>query len=106
MKFKLVAFVAIFTTHLSFAADINCGGKVSWLMADHPACQGNVAFKTEATGGKNGKWMCTKSKEGSSVALAALTANKNGEVYIEGGKAASCSGLPHYREISYIIINP
>jgi|GEM_PF-6370734 len=102
----LTGVIFVCLTPFALSADINCRGKVSWLMADHPSCGGNMAFKTEATGGKNGIWMCTKSKEAGSVALTALTSNKIVEVYIERGDAASCQELPHYRKISYIILNP
>ena len=93
-------------SQIANAADINCRGKVSWLMADHTSCGGFMAFKTEATGGKAGKWMCTKSKSASDVALAALTNNKTVEVYIDGADVNTCDQLPHYRKINYIIINP
>ena len=104
---KIVSALMICTVApLVHSADINCRGKVSWLMADHASCGGNMAFKTDATGGKNGKWMCTKSSEAGTLALAALTTNKIVEVYIERGNALTCMELPHYRKISYIIINP
>lgn len=106
LKKTLAGFLFLAISPLALAADMNCRGKVSWLMADHPSCSGNMAFKTEATGGKNGIWMCTKSKEAGSLALTALTTQKIVEVYIERGEAASCLELPHYRKISYIIINP
>jgi len=90
----------------SASTDINCGGKVSWVMADNASCGGFVALKTEATGGKQGKWMCTKSKSADDLALAALLNNKTVEVYIDGSDVGSCQALPHYRKINYIIINP
>ena len=94
-------------THLATAStDLNCNGKVSWVMADNASCGGFAAFKTEATGGKLGKWMCTKSKSADDFALAALIHNKTVEVYIDGSDAATCEDLPHYRKINYIIINP
>ena len=76
-------------------------------MADYPRCSGNLAFKTSGSGGKSGRWMCTKSKEAGSVVLAALAAGKTVEVYIEASDVAgSCTALPDYRDISYLILNP
>ena len=102
----LLGLFFILLTPFAQSAHINCKGKVSWLMADHSACGGHMAFKTDATGGRGGKWMCTKSKEAGSIALTALTADKTVEVYIEAGDVSSCKELPHYRKIAYIIINP
>jgi hypothetical protein len=51
--------------------------------------------------------MCTKSKEGSSMVLAALLAQRTVAVYIEGGDVGGvCTQLPQYRNVSYIIITP
>lgn len=107
MKYRMIG-VLFFASlsQLALAADINCRGAVSWLVADLPQCGGHMAFKTEATGGKNGKWMCTKSKEAGSVVLTALVAGKVVEAYIEGSDVSSCLDLPQYRKISYIILNP
>jgi hypothetical protein len=106
MKKVLLGLSFICLSQVASAADINCRGKVSWVMADHASCGGFMAFKTEATGGKLGQWMCTKSKSAGSVALAALTNDKVVEVYIEGSDVNTCDELPHYRKINYIIINP
>ena len=73
MKKVVLGLSLICCSQLALAEDINCRGKVAWLMADHASCEGNMAFKTDATGGKAGKWMCTKSKEAGSLALAAAT---------------------------------
>jgi len=105
-KFTLIAagFLLAFEVH---AADINCGGRISYVMADHPGCNGNMAFKTEATGGIGGIWMCTRSKEGNSVVVASMLDDRTVLVYIEGSDAGGiCTQLPHYRAISYVIINP
>lgn len=71
------------------------------VMGDHPSCQGNIAFKTTASAAK---WMCTKSQEASSVVLAAMTTGKGTHVSIDNANAATCPDLPHYREISYVIV--
>ena len=89
------------------AADINCGGRVSLVMADHPSCNGHVAFKTEGTGGNVGIWMCTKSKEASAMVMAALLADKALSAYIEAADAGNvCTQLTHYRQVSYVILHP
>jgi len=82
------------------AADIYCGGTISMLMADHPGCNGQMAFKTNTT---SGSWMCSKSKEANALLMAAQFAGKDIAVYIEGGDVSGCSNLPHYRAVSYII---
>ncbi|WP_104403461.1 hypothetical protein [Vibrio penaeicida] len=86
-----------------FAADKNCGGKITLVMGDHSACGGHMAFKTEAS---NTKWMCTKSNEAGSIVLTALTAGKETAVYIDDSRISTCPDLPHYRKISYVIIYP
>lgn len=105
-KKSLFGLISVFLIPFAQSADINCRGKVSWIIADHPTCGGHMSFKTDATGGKGGKWMCTKSKEAGSIALTAMAAGKIVEVYIEGSDVSSCKDLPHHRKISYIIINP
>lgn len=107
MKKILLTLGLVSMSQFSVAStDLNCNGKVSWVMADNANCGGFAAFKTEATGGKQGKWMCTKSKSADDVALAALINDKTVEVYIDGSDVATCTDLPHYRKINYIIINP
>ena len=106
MKKAVVGLGLMCIAQMANASDINCKGKVSWVMADHTACGGFVAFKTDATGGKQGKWMCTKTEAGGNMALAALTNDKVVEVYIDGSDVNTCEELPHYRKINYIIINP
>lgn len=107
MRIALLATVALLFSFVAHASDINCGGKVVWVMADHPGCSGNMAFKTDGAGGQGGVWMCTKSKEGNAVVMAALLADKAVNVYIEGSDVGGvCTSLPGYRLISYVIINP
>lgn len=89
------------------AADHNCGGRVAWVMADHSGCGGFLASKTEATGGKGGRWICTKSRDAGAVVLSALLADKTVSVYIEASDVGGvCTALPNYRQISYVIIDP
>jgi hypothetical protein len=88
------------------AADIWCGGSVSALMADHPSCGGQLAFKTTATGGVSGVWMCARSREANVLLLAAQVAGRDVSVYIEGGDVSGCTALPSYRQISYVISYP
>jgi|SRR5258706_446332 len=105
-KFALLATVFLLAFEVQ-AADINCGGHISFVMADHPGCSGNLAFKTEATGGAGGIWMCTRSKEGNSVVIASMLDDRTVLVYIEGSDVGGvCTQLPNYRAISYVIINP
>lgn len=85
------------------AADIACGGHITLTMADHPACSGNLAFKTEGAGDV---WMCTKSSGAGALLLAAMLSDKLVGVWIEGGDVAGCTSLPMYRQISYVIIYP
>lgn len=100
-------FAGLMSTARVEAADANCGGTVSWAMADYPQCNGNLAFKTSGSGGSGGRWMCVRSKEGSSMVLAALVAGKLLEVYIEASDVGgNCLALPNYRNVSYVIINP
>jgi len=100
---KSLFFCLSFLPSLAFAADMNCGGDVTVVMGDHPSCQGHMAFKTKSSGAK---WMCTKSKEAGSIVLTALTAKKNTGVFINNTDANSCSELPQYRTISYVMIYP
>ena len=89
------------------AAEANCGGLVSWVVADHAQCGGNIGFKTDASGGMQGKWLCTKTKEGGSVVLAAIVAGRPVRAYVEVGDVGGlCSQVPHFRQIIYIIIDP
>lgn len=86
------------------AADFNCGGRITRVMADHPGCGGNIAFKTDGSGGV---WMCTKSKEGSSLVLAVALFEKPVLVYIEATDVGgACASLPQYRDVSYVIVDP
>jgi hypothetical protein len=85
------------------AADISCGGAISLVMADYPVCGGNVAFKTTGTGGVNGIWMCAKSKEASTLIMLAQFSGKSLSVYIDNNGVTSCTTLPHYRDITYVI---
>ena len=105
---KLVGSASLFlVASFANAADINCGGRVSLIMADHPSCNGNLAFKTEGSGGGTGIWMCTKSKEATSVVMAAMLADKVVSAYIEAGDVGHvCTQLTHYRQISYVVLNP
>ncbi|MFD2165503.1 hypothetical protein ACFSJY_04425 [Thalassotalea euphylliae] len=106
MKKVVLGLGMLCLSQVANAADINCRGKVSWVMADHPSCGEYMAFKTEATGGKAGKWLCTKSHAAGEMAVTALTNDKIVEVYVEGSDVNTCDEIPHYREINYIIINP
>lgn len=107
MRSALRLSIGLLACSTAGAADFNCGGRIARVMADHPSCGGNMAFKTDATGGQGGAWMCTKSKEGSSLVLAAALSDKSVLVYIEGSDVGGvCPNLPHYRNISYVIIDP
>lgn len=88
----------------AMAAEINCKGKITWVM-DYPIkCNGNTAFKTSTS---NGKWICPPSEKGNSIVLAALAADKAVEVYIDSQSGSyTCGTLPHYVNAKYIIINP
>jgi len=87
----------------SYADDIVCGGQITMTMADHPACSGNLAFKTEASGDK---WMCTKTSAAGALLITAMSTGRFVGVWIEGSDVASCTALPHYRQISYVIMYP
>lgn len=100
VKKLLPLFLATLPVFVS-AADINCRGKITRIMADHPSCEGHMAFKTETS---LSKWMCAKSPEAGSIALTAITTGKTVEVYIDNSDTFSCSELPNYRKISYIIL--
>lgn len=102
----LAGCAALFATSTIQASDISCGGPISVLMVDYPMCNGNVAFKTTATGGPSGVWMCSKSKGASALLIAAQFAGKEVAVYIEGSDVSGCATLPHYRNVSYIITYP
>ena len=87
-----------------FAADINCRGKVTWVMDYPEPCDGNTAFKTAGTAGQ---WVCPPSDKGNALVLAALAADKVLEVYIDSQNGAfNCNNLPSYVKARYIIINP
>ncbi|MCG7561481.1 MULTISPECIES: hypothetical protein [Pseudoalteromonas] len=103
MKALLPVLLVLFPV-LANAADINCKGKVTWVM-DYPhQCSGNTAFRTSAS---NGKWICPPSDKGNAIVLAALAAGKSIEVYIDDKNGSiSCSSLPDYVSARYIIINP
>lgn len=103
MKALLTALSVLFPIFAN-AADINCKGKVTWVM-DYPRqCNGNTAFKTS---GSNGKWICPPSDKSNAIVLAALAADKSVEVYIDDKNGSiSCSSLPHYVSARYVIINP
>ena len=67
-------------------------------------CDGNTAFKTNGAGGK---WVCSQSDKGNALVLAALSADKALEVYIDNqNNTVSCDNLPDYVKARYIIINP
>uniref|UniRef100_UPI0040483230 hypothetical protein n=1 Tax=Rheinheimera sp. TaxID=1869214 RepID=UPI0040483230 len=104
MKKQLFLLGALITAANVYAADINCSGKVSWVM-DYPSqCDGNTAFKTTGSGDK---WVCPPSDKGNALVLAALAADKRLEVYIDSQNGAfSCNNLPNYVKARYIIINP
>lgn len=107
MKKALHLLIGLLLCSPAGAADVWCGGRIALVMADHPSCGGNMAFKTDATGGQGGVWMCTKSKEGSSLVLAAFLSEKTVGAFIEGSDVGGvCTSLPSYRNISYVIINP
>ena len=106
MKKTVLGLGLLCLSQVATATDINCKGKVSWVMADHTGCGGFMAFKTEATGGKQGQWLCTKTDAGGDMALAALVNDKTVEVYVDGSDVNTCDEIPHYRKINYIIINP
>ena len=65
-----------------------------------------MAFKTTASGGPGGIWMCAKTKEADALLMAAQFAAKEVSVYIEGGDVSGCTTLPGYRQVSYIITTP
>ncbi|MGH1469979.1 MAG: hypothetical protein ACRBCS_02215 [Cellvibrionaceae bacterium] len=102
MKHLILGFFLTLTSFSLFAAETNCGGTVTLVMADY-GCQGNMAFKTTQSGSK---WMCTKSKEAGSVLLAAFMAGKTVSAYIEISDVGQCANLPNYRNINYLIIQP
>ncbi|WP_046007404.1 hypothetical protein [Pseudoalteromonas rubra] len=103
MKALLTALPILFPV-LAIAADINCKGKVTWVMDYPQQCSGNTAFKTS---GSDGQWICPPSDNGNAIVLAALTADKSVEVYIDSKNGSiSCSSLPNYVSAKYIIINP
>ena len=102
MKHIVFGFFLIFAAFSLLAAEANCGGTVTVVMADY-GCQGNMAFKTTNSGSA---WMCTKSKEAGSVLLTAFSTGKAVSAYIEISDVGQCANLPNYRNINYIIIQP
>lgn len=86
------------------AGDISCNGGVTMVM-DYPEhCGGHVAFRTETS---NHKWICSTSKNGDAIALAALAADKDLQVYIDSqNNSFDCSNLPNYVAARYIIVTP
>jgi len=88
------------------AAETNCGGRVVWVMADHSGCGGFLAFKTEGSGGKSGVWMCTKSKDGGALVMAASVSGIPILAHIEVGDVGGvCTQLPWYRQVAYVILD-
>jgi hypothetical protein len=86
------------------ASDINCRGKVTWVMDYPERCNGNTAFKTT---GSNVKWICPPSDKGNALVLAALAADKEVEVYINSQNGVlDCNNMPDYSMARYVIINP
>lgn len=103
---KAVILLSLLAAAYASAADITCHGPVVMAMGDHPGCIDTngvrqMAFKTNST---SNPWMCAKSELASSMILSAVIANKAVSVWIdESDEGHTCSNLPNYSDISYII---
>ena len=103
MKIVLLSVFSFLFASSAIAGNMNCGGKILHVMGGHYSCGGFVAFKTESSN----MWMCSQSKDADSVILAGFMADKSTYTAIIGTDTANseCSELPHYRKISYVILN-
>ena len=102
MKYSLILIISLFTG-VTNASDINCQGKVTYVM-DYPnQCNGNMSFKTT---GSKGIWVCPPSDKGNSLLLTAFATGKEIGVYInDQGGTITCETLPQYVPARYILIN-
>lgn len=107
MRSLLFTALAVLFCNDVMAVDIGCHGKVVWLMADHSGCtdangKRQMAFKTVSS---SNPWMCARTEMGSSMLLATKAAGKEVNVYIsDQGQGYSCSTIPHYSKVSYLIL--
>jgi hypothetical protein len=98
--------ILFFFTFNSYAADIACAGKVTWILADHAACtdehnKKQFAFKVDTA---SGLWKCTNSDAASSLILAAKFENKTLSVYMSDEDGATCNSHAQHIKPSYIFI--
>jgi len=103
MRALLVALLVLTTSAATAAVKMECGGKITTVMAGHFSCEGYVAFKTEKS---PSRWMCSKSKDADSAILAGFMADKKTTVQIDGTDLTTqtCEGLNTYRKIDYIML--
>ena len=101
---KLFITLSLILSSVVEAGDIHCDGTLTFVM-DYPAhCDGEMAFIST---GSNGKWICPPSNKGSAIVLAAITAGKTVQAYIDSqGDTLTCSTLPNYVKASYLILKP
>jgi len=93
-------------TFKSFAADIACAGRITWILADHAACidvhnKKQFAYKIDTA---PGLWKCSNSDSASSLILAAKFENKIVSVYMSDENNATCDSHAQHIKPSYIFI--
>ena len=102
----LFIFLTLFSSFV-IGADIPCHGKIVYLMADHSGCTDSngkrqLAFTTNSA---NNPWMCARTDLGSAMLLAAKAADRKVDVKIsDQGQGYTCSNLPQYSKVSYIVL--
>lgn len=104
---RITFFIILVLASLSAkAGNIACHGPVVIAMGDHPGCTDSngkiqMAFKTNY---KGNPWMCASSDVGTSMVLTAIVADKDVGVWIsDSDKGYTCSTLPQYSKISYVV---
>ena len=105
---NLICAIGFLISSTAYAgSDFNCSGKVTEVLAEHPACSTNeelVAYKTTATGNS---WICTTSAVGTTIIIAAAMSKTNiGTVLDTDSGSTSCSNVVAYSPVEYIVVYP
>ncbi|WP_325892800.1 hypothetical protein [Grimontia sp. NTOU-MAR1] len=101
MKKLIIGIALIIAPTVSLAAGTQCIGKVIRVMDHSQQCGGKFAYMIDNS---NGKWFCTPTKEGGSIALAALMADKKvASVFDASVSSEPCSSISkHYISPIYL----